>query len=203
MFDAILARVVPHRARARVFEALQQSGRAEIGRHSYAIPTIKTFQYDETKLRIGNFTSIGPDVLILLGGNHPTDRISSFPLRIALGLDTAGQDGFPSSKGDVHIGSDVWIGARSTIVSGVTIGDGAVVAAGSVVTSDVAAYDIVGGVPARVIRSRFDPATIEALTKLRWWDWSDQVIKARISELSDLTAAEGLRQIARDRRNLE
>ncbi len=56
----------------------------------------------------------------------------------------------------VTIGNDVWVGANAVILAGVTIGDGAVIGAGAVVTKDVAPYDIVGGVPARVIRSRRD-----------------------------------------------
>ena len=74
-------------------------------------------------------------------------------------------------RGDIVIGNDVWIGYEAVILSGVTIGDGAIVAARSVVTRDVPPYTIVGGVPARPIRRRFDQETIDALLELRWWDW--------------------------------
>jgi acetyltransferase-like isoleucine patch superfamily enzyme len=67
----------------------------------------------------------------------------------------------PEDDRDVIIGDDVWIGARAIILHGVTIGRGSVVAAGAVVARDVPSYAIVGGVPARVIRYRWDPATIE------------------------------------------
>ena len=71
----------------------------------------------------------------------------------------------------VSIGNDVWIGAGAFIKGGVTIGDGAVVAAHAVVTKDVPPYAIVGGVPAKVIRHRFDEATIRELLDLRWWEY--------------------------------
>ncbi|HOO62046.1 MAG TPA: CatB-related O-acetyltransferase, partial [Bacillota bacterium] len=69
-----------------------------------------------------------------------------------------------------------WIGYDAVIMSGVTIGDGAVVATRAVVTKDVPPYTIVGGVPAKPIRKRFDDATIEKLETLRWWDFDDEKI---------------------------
>ncbi|MEO7223333.1 MAG: CatB-related O-acetyltransferase [Devosia sp.] len=69
----------------------------------------------------------------------------------------------------IAIGNDVWIGSRVTIMGGVTIGDGAIVATGAVVTKDVEPYTIVGGVPAKTIRKRFDDALIEELLAFKWW----------------------------------
>ena len=90
---------------------------------------------------------------------------------------------FEEESGMTEIGNDVWIGDRTVIMSGVKIGDGAIVAAGAVVTKDVPPYAVVGGVPARVIKYRFDEATIRRLLDLQWWkydiadfgdvDWSD------------------------------
>lgn len=80
------------------------------------------------------------------------------------------------SRKRVVIGNDVWIGIRCIIMDGVSIGDGAVVAAGSVVTKDVAPYAIVGGVPAKVIRFRFNDSVIEKLLQLKWWDYTDDQI---------------------------
>ena len=65
----------------------------------------------------------------------------------------------PVSEAPITIENDVWIGAKVTVIGGVTIGNGAIVAAGSVVTKDVKPYAIVGGVPAKVIRYRFDEKT--------------------------------------------
>lgn len=80
----------------------------------------------------------------------------------------------------VTIGNDVWIGAYVSILPGVTIGDGAVVAAGAVVTKDVEPYAIVGGVPAKRIRYRFNKEERETLLKIRWWDWPEEKIERNI-----------------------
>lgn len=69
------------------------------------------------------------------------------------------------------IGNDVWIGVGATLIDGIKIGDGAIVAAGAVVTKDVPPYAIVGGVPAKIIRYRFDEKTIADLLELKWWDY--------------------------------
>ena len=71
----------------------------------------------------------------------------------------------------------MWVGANATILSGVVVGDGAVVAAGSVVTQSIPPYAIVGGVPAVVIKYRFQAETIERLLRLAWWDWPSEQIK--------------------------
>lgn len=88
------------------------------------------------------------------------------------------------------IGNDVWIGYEAVILSGVTIGDGAVIGSRAVVTKDVPPYTIVGGVPARPIRRRFDEVTIEKLEALRWWDWEYEKIRRSIPAIQagDLAA---------------
>ncbi len=70
-----------------------------------------------------------------------------------------------------QIGNDVWLGHGAFLRAGVTIGDGAIIAAGAVVTRDVPPFAIVGGVPAKIIRYRFDAATIERIQRLRWWQY--------------------------------
>mgnify|MGYP002518524061 CR=1 FL=1 len=84
------------------------------------------------------------------------------------------------NKGDTVIGNDVWIGYEAVIMPGVKIGDGAIIGTRAVVTKDVAPYTIVGGVPAKPIRRRFDDATIEKLEALHWWDWDFDKIKHNI-----------------------
>lgn len=79
-----------------------------------------------------------------------------------------------------EIGNDVWVGCNVVIASGVKIGDGAVIGAGAVVTKDVEPYSIVAGVPAKVLRYRFDEATRNNLLKSKWWDWGDELIKNNI-----------------------
>ncbi len=96
------------------------------------------------------------------------------------------------------IGNDVWIGQNAVIMDGVHVGDGAIVAAGAVVTKDVPPYAIVGGVPARVIKYRFDAGTIKELSELKWWELSDGEIAslpvdnvpACLARLREIRAAE-------------
>lgn len=86
----------------------------------------------------------------------------------------------------------MWIGYEAVILSGVHIGDGAIIGARAVVTKDVAPYTIVGGVPAKPIRRRFDDETIEKLESLRWWDWDAEKIRACIPAIQsgDIAALE-------------
>jgi len=156
----------------------------DIGEFTYGTP--KVLSYGEgSRLRIGRFCSIAVEVQIFLGGEHRSDWVTTYPFP-PLSCDwpqAEGLVGTPRSKGDVVIGSDVWIGHGATILSGVTIGNGAVVGAMAVVTRDVPDYAIVAGNPARVVRTRFDDATIARLLEVRWWDWPLERICAAIPAL--------------------
>jgi acetyltransferase-like isoleucine patch superfamily enzyme len=79
---------------------------------------------------------------------------------------------FASMRGPTTIGNDVWIGHGVFVRAGVTIGDGAVIGSRSLVLHDVPPYTIVAGSPARVVRQRFDDATVERLQRLAWWRYS-------------------------------
>ena len=87
------------------------------------------------------------------------------------------------NKGDIVIGNDVWIGYEAVIMAGVQIGDGAIIGTRAVVTKDVSPYAIVGGIPARKIRSRFDDVTIKLLQELKWWDWDPAKIGKNIAAI--------------------
>jgi virginiamycin A acetyltransferase len=86
-------------------------------------------------------------------------------------------------KGDIVIGNDVWIGYEAVVLAGVHVGDGAVVASRSVVTADVPPYAVVGGMPARLIRMRFDEETVELLQRIRWWDWDGAKVRDNLKVL--------------------
>ncbi|MBB1248533.1 hypothetical protein H2O14_06945 [Rhizobium sp. G21] len=92
----------------------------------------------------------------------------------------------------VVIGHDVWLGHGVTVLPGVTIGNGAVVGAGAVVSRDVAPYTIVGGVPARLIRERFDRIVAEKYERLAWWDWDHDRLRAALDDFRSMTAEEFL-----------
>lgn len=86
----------------------------------------------------------------------------------------------------VEIGCDVWIGHGAIIMGGVSIGHGAVIAAGAVVTHDVAPYEVVGGVPAWHLSWRYEEATIAAMLRIRWWDWSHEELGGRVRDFDDV-----------------
>jgi acetyltransferase-like isoleucine patch superfamily enzyme len=180
--DAREERHVRMRRYLQAREAFTTS-RLTMGPHSYGEPLIPTYPGDSSQVRVGAFVSIALDVVMLDGGSHRPDWVSTYPFRALFDLPGAYEDGHPTSKGDVVVGNDVWIGRGARVLSGVTIGDGAVVAGYSVVTRDVRPYAIVAGNPAREIRRRFTDEQIEALLAIAWWDWSLERVLESVPEL--------------------
>ena len=150
----------------------------DVGRATYGDPLVHDWG-EGARLRIGAFCSIADGVQIFLGGEHRPDWVTTYPFN-AMWPSAESFKGHPATKGDVTIGNDVWIAREAMILSGVTIGDGAVIGARAVVSKDVAPYAVVAGNPARVLRHRFEPAVIERLLALRWWDWDDARIEAQL-----------------------
>lgn len=136
------------------------------------------------RLKIGKFCSIACGTKFLFNSaNHSLRSLSTYTFPIFFDeweLDAKNIRGAWDNKGDIVIGNDVWIGFEAVILAGVTIGDGAIIGTRAVVTKDVPPYTIVGGIPAKPIRRRFDDNTIERLEALRWWDWDEERIKRNI-----------------------
>jgi len=125
---------------------------------------------------IGKFCSIGRNVEIGLG-IHPIDHVSIHPALYSNDKHFkcfSKEPQFTEEFKNVTIGNDVWIGNGARILGGITIGDGAVIAAGSIVTKDVQHYEVVGGVPAKSIKFRFNESLIDELRSTKWWDNKDE-----------------------------
>lgn len=142
------------------------------------------YPVNHERLRIGKFCSIACGAKFLFNcANHSLRSLSTYTFPLFYdewGLDKADVTSAWDNKGDIVIGNDVWIGFEAVIMAGVHIGNGAIIGARAVVTKDVAPYTIVGGVPARAIRKRFDDATISRLEGLRWWDWPKERIRREL-----------------------
>lgn len=150
------------------------------------------------KLRIGKFCSIACGAKFLFNSaNHTLRSLSTYPFPIFYeewGLEGKDIRQAWDNKGDIVIGNDVWIGYQAMILAGVTVGDGAIIGSRAVVTRDVPPYTIVGGVPAKPIRKRFDEETIARFRALRWWDWDQETIRRAIPAIQAgrLSELEGL-----------
>ncbi len=145
------------------------------------------YPINRDKLMIGKFCSIACGAKFLFNSaNHTMTSLSTYTFPLFFeewGLEKQKVTEAWDNKGDIVIGNDVWIGFEAVILSGVTIGDGAIIGSRAVVTKDVPPYTIVGGVPARTIRRRFDEETIGKLLQMKWWDWPEAVIRKNISAI--------------------
>lgn len=142
------------------------------------------YPVNKDRLLIGKFCSIACGAKFLFtSANHAQKSLSTYPFPIFFeewGLPKEQVTSAWDNKGDIVIGNDVWIGYEAVILSGVHIGDGAVIGARAVVTKDVAPYTVVGGVPAKKIKLRFDEETVRRLLALRWWDWPAEKIQRNL-----------------------
>lgn len=150
-----------------------------IGKETYGELNVVSYGND-TKLTIGSFCSISNNVTFILDAEHHVDTLSTYPFKVKI-LGECKYEAF--SKGDIVVDDDVWIGYGAIIMSGVHIGQGAVIASGAVVTRDVPAYSVVGGVPARIIKYRFDKDIRQALMKFDLSTLNEKVIRENIKVL--------------------
>jgi acetyltransferase-like isoleucine patch superfamily enzyme len=140
--------------------------------------------------KIGKFCSVGSNVKCGLGSHPSKVFVSTHP--IFYSPDRQSQVSFADKKyfeeeEAIEIGNDVWIGSNVLIMNGIKIGDGAIVASGAVVSKDVPSYAVVGGVPAKVIRYRFEEKEIDWLLNLQWWDLDVSWIKDNYLLFHDIT----------------
>ena len=145
------------------------------------------YPINKDRLIIGKFCSIACSAKFLFNsGNHKMASLSTYTFPLFFeewDLEKENVAQAWDQKGDIIIGNDVWIGYEAVILPGVTIGDGAVIGCRAVVTKDVPPYTIVGGVPAKPIRKRFDEETIKELQKIKWWDWPEEKITEKIQAI--------------------
>lgn len=147
------------------------------------------------RIKTGRYCSLGNNIKVVQI-THPISGLSTHPAFYSVGY--GGFSYVNENKADEYlatdtgwyceIGNDVWIGNHALIKGGVRIGDGAVIAMGSVVTKDVPPYAVVGGVPAKVIKYRFDEQTISSLLELRWWDKDERWIAEKADQFMDVEA---------------
>ncbi len=166
-----------------------QVSNSTIGDYSYAVENTQI-----AFATIGKFANIASHVRIY-ASKHPMELASlhHFTYRSSWYFDDAEDNreffDWRSSHG-ISIGHDTWIGHGAVIMPGVTIGNGAVIGSNAVVTRDVSPYAIAVGVPAKVVRLRFDERTIERLERLAWWDWPHETLRDRLDDFRKLPAAE-------------
>ena len=146
------------------------------------------YPINRDRLVVGKFCSIACGARFLFNSaNHTLASLSSYPFPLLFeewGLEEKNVADAWDNKGDIVVGNDVWIGYEAVILAGVRIGDGAVIGSRAVVTRDIPPYTIVGGVPARTIRKRFDDTVIARLLELRWWDWPEEAVRRNIQAIA-------------------
>ena len=155
------------------FQIMQNSilsGKNEIGDYTYI-----GYNCIITKSSIGRYCSIANNVSIGIG-EHKINRVSTSSVFYEEPFETL-------TQGECIVGNDVWIGSNAVIRRGVRIGNGAIIGANSFVNKDVNDFEIVGGVPAKHIRYRFDLNNIQLINESNWWCLNIESAKIKIKEL--------------------
>lgn len=145
------------------------------------------YPVNHDRLMIGKFCSIACGAkFFFTSANHTMKSLSTYPFPIFFdewGLDIKNVTSAWDNKGDIVVGNDVWIGFEAVILSGVHIGDGAIIGTRAVVTRDVPPYAVVGGIPAKEIKKRFDEETIQKLQQIEWWNWPAHKIRQFLPQI--------------------
>lgn len=168
-----------------------EKANTELGKYTRVLPpffmhnveigdySVLAYNAHIANVTIGKFCSIGPNFCCGLG-IHPTYGVSTSAMFYSAsklnGMTLSNENKIEERKYS-HIGNDVFIGANATVIDGARIGDGAVVGAGAVVVGDIPPYAIAVGVPAKVVKYRFDEQTIKALLEKQWWNGTEEELK--------------------------
>ncbi|ULC58269.1 CatB-related O-acetyltransferase [Flaviramulus sp. BrNp1-15] len=191
LFWRILGVDYNHTLKIHDYVFLKKDNYTKIGHKTYDNGAL-VWRWTEAKLIIGKYCSIANNVKFIIDeGYHKASQITSFPL-----IDNIFKERktLPSGKDKIKflkkikqregitIGNDVWIGMGAFIMPGVNIGNGVTIAANSVVTKNIPDYSIVAGVPAKIIKKKFDDKTIQNLNEIAWWDWDIKTLEDRIEE---------------------
>jgi acetyltransferase-like isoleucine patch superfamily enzyme len=119
----------------------------------------------------------GAELQLTLRGHHREETASTFPISILVPDEPYDEAPANATGERLVIGDDVWIGYGATVLGQVTVGTGSIVGARAVVVADVPPYSVVGGVPARVLRKRFEDDIVERLLRVGWWDWPEVIVQ--------------------------
>jgi virginiamycin A acetyltransferase len=174
----------------------------QVGKYSYGLLNIVSlYEQPNEKLNIGDFVSIAPGVQFLMGVNHQTDTLTTYPLYSRF---VAYDKMDANSRGEITIGNEVWIGTNALIMSGITIGKGAIIAAGAIVTKDVPPYMIYGGNPAKLIKPRFTEDVIQELLSFNLMDVKIENIKNNIQLFySQIKTLEDIKRLKKEIASLQ
>ena len=177
--------------------------RIEVGDYTYASAHVPPeswaarlapylYDFSPERLVLGRFCQIADGVtFITASANHRHDGMSTFPFAI-FGGPADQRPSLPGPGPDTTVGHDVWFGAGATILPGARIGSGTIIGARAVVSGAIPPYSVVAGNPGRVIRRRFDDATVSRLLDLAWWEWPIDVILSHEAAIcgADIAALE-------------
>lgn len=194
----MIERDIKHRGGGKKewWERVQDLCHTEIGKYSSG-PICCNHQFIES---IGAFCSFAEGVCV--HGNHAMQYITTHPMLYKGSANAPLENQLPyeeyseapwyfegvAPKGTIKnekritIGNDVWLGRNVVIINYSNIGNGVIAGAGSIITHDIPDYAVVVGVPARIIRYRYNPEQITALNKIKWWDWPDEKIRERFDD---------------------
>lgn len=167
----------------------------KVGNYSYGILNVKSWGSKNEGLEIGDYVSIAQDVVFILGGNHYTNTITTYPFKVMYFKEKITE---ALSKGKIIIENDVWIGMNTLILSGVKIGKGAVIGAGSVVSKNIPPYAIVVGNPCKVIKYRFSESIRDKISKIKFENINENLKEKFYTEVTEDNIDELLKLINRE-----